>query len=129
MAEPHFSATGHPYLAVGALLCITADPEVISIPLRLTGSILLLPSRVLSSPFKVFKVLGRFILYILGFRRDGVVRGTSSINYRICPSPVEHAIDRFICISIPVQSLQGIHAMGLCLIRETPVTSGNQPKG
>ncbi|OAX42066.1 hypothetical protein K503DRAFT_767140 [Rhizopogon vinicolor AM-OR11-026] len=46
-------------------------------PLRLTGKTTLyicpLPLRVIIWPFKV---LGRFILYILGFRRRGVDRGT-----------------------------------------------------
>ncbi|KAG1844958.1 hypothetical protein DFJ58DRAFT_731038 [Suillus subalutaceus] len=74
----------HPYVAAGALICISISPDILLTPLRLTGRttlyICLLPLRLILWPFKL---LGRFILYIFGFRRYGVAKGTSqSINYR-----------------------------------------------
>ncbi|OAX42064.1 hypothetical protein K503DRAFT_416092 [Rhizopogon vinicolor AM-OR11-026] len=90
----YFPAMRHPYLAVGALLCISANPEILLTPLRLTGriteDICLLPSQVIIWPFKVF---GRFIL---GFRKHGLERSSSLINYinlfianQICQSFME----------------------------------------
>ncbi|KAG2054931.1 hypothetical protein BDR06DRAFT_365350 [Suillus hirtellus] len=55
-------STRHPYVAAGALILISANPELLLTPLRLAG---------------------RFTLYIFGFRRQGVAKGTSySFNYR-----------------------------------------------
>ncbi|OAX42069.1 hypothetical protein K503DRAFT_863390 [Rhizopogon vinicolor AM-OR11-026] len=73
----------HPYLSAGALLCISSNPKILLTPLRLTGKttlyICLLPLRVVIWPFKV---LGRFILYILGFRRRGVDRDSFASYYQ-----------------------------------------------
>jgi hypothetical protein len=80
----HSPAIRHPYVAAGALICISANPELLLTPLRLAGRttlyIGLLPLRLI---LWSFKLLGRFVLYIFGFRRHGVAKGTSwSINYR-----------------------------------------------
>ncbi|OJA13494.1 hypothetical protein AZE42_08414 [Rhizopogon vesiculosus] len=73
----------HPYRSAGALLYISSNPNILLTPLRLTGKttlyICLLPLRVVIWPFKV---LGRFILYILGFRRRGVDRDSFASYYQ-----------------------------------------------
>ncbi|KAG1805647.1 uncharacterized protein BJ212DRAFT_1390759 [Suillus subaureus] len=74
----------HPYVAAGALICISSNPDILLTPLWLTGKttlyICLLPLRLILWPFKL---LGRFTLYIFGFRGRGVAKGTSQpINYR-----------------------------------------------
>lgn len=80
----HSPAIKHPYVAAGALICISANPDILLTPLRLTGRttlyICLLPLRLILWPFKL---LGKFILYIFGFRRHGVAKGMFwSINHR-----------------------------------------------
>jgi hypothetical protein len=71
-----FLAIRHPYIAAGALLCISGNPELILTPLRLAHYTCLLPFRLI---LWSFKLLARFILYIFGFRREGVAKGMSSI--------------------------------------------------
>lgn len=61
MGASHFPAIRHPYVATGAFLCISANPELLLTPLQLAVYICLLP----------FKALGRFMMYVLGFRRRG----------------------------------------------------------
>ncbi|KAG2064497.1 hypothetical protein BDR04DRAFT_1235072 [Suillus decipiens] len=73
----------HPYVAAGALICISANPDVLLTPLRLAGRttlyICLLPLRLILWPLKLF---GRFTLYILGFRRCGVARDSLASQYQ-----------------------------------------------
>ncbi|KAG1720272.1 uncharacterized protein EDB91DRAFT_1178294, partial [Suillus paluster] len=73
----------HPYIAAGALLCISGNPELLLTPLRLTGKtaryICLLPFRLFFWPFKM---LGRLILYIFGFRRGGVAKDSFASRYQ-----------------------------------------------
>ncbi|KAG1877420.1 hypothetical protein F4604DRAFT_1757492, partial [Suillus subluteus] len=73
----------HPYVAAGALMCISISPDILLTPLRLTGRttlyICLLPLRLILWPFKL---LGRFILYIFGFRRYGVAKDSLASQYQ-----------------------------------------------
>ncbi|KAG1719810.1 hypothetical protein EDB19DRAFT_1781170 [Suillus lakei] len=73
----------HPYVAAGALICISANPDILLTPLRLTGRtacyIGLLPLRLILWPFKL---LGRFILYIFGFRKQGVAKDSLASQYQ-----------------------------------------------
>ncbi|KAG1760734.1 hypothetical protein EDD22DRAFT_61238 [Suillus occidentalis] len=73
----------HPYVAAGALICISANPDILLTPLRLTGRttlyICLLPLRLILWPFKL---LGKFILYIFGFRRHGVAKDSLASQYQ-----------------------------------------------
>ncbi|KAJ8595397.1 hypothetical protein M405DRAFT_363568 [Rhizopogon salebrosus TDB-379] len=57
-------SNSNPYLAAGALLCISAKPNILLTPLRWTGKTTL------------------FILYILGFRRRGVERDSFASRYQ-----------------------------------------------
>ncbi|KAG2141475.1 hypothetical protein BD769DRAFT_1426484 [Suillus cothurnatus] len=77
-------AIRHPYVAAGALICVSTSPDLLLTPLRLTGRttlyFCLLPFRLILWPLKL---LGRFALYIFGFRGDGVAKGISQpINYK-----------------------------------------------
>ncbi|KAG2122235.1 hypothetical protein DEU56DRAFT_832730 [Suillus clintonianus] len=73
----------HPYVAAGALIWISDSPEILLTPLRLTAKtarfICLLPLRLILWPFKLS---GRFILYIFGFRREGVARDSLASQYQ-----------------------------------------------
>ncbi|KIK43488.1 hypothetical protein CY34DRAFT_803744 [Suillus luteus UH-Slu-Lm8-n1] len=69
----------HPYIAAGALLCISGNPELILTPLRLAHYTCLLPFRLI---LWSFKLLPRFILYIFGFRREGVAKGSYASRYQ-----------------------------------------------
>ncbi|KAG2360104.1 hypothetical protein BDR07DRAFT_1610991 [Suillus spraguei] len=73
----------HPYVTAGALICISANPDILLTPLRLAGRttlyICLLPLRLILWPLKL---LGRFTLYILGFRRYGVARDSLASQYQ-----------------------------------------------
>ncbi|KAG0698705.1 hypothetical protein DFH29DRAFT_1081692 [Suillus ampliporus] len=73
----------HPYVAAGTLLCISGNPELLLTPLRLTGKtaryICFLPFRLIFWPFKM---LGRIVLYILGFRREGVAKDSYASQYQ-----------------------------------------------
>lgn len=54
-------STRHPYVAAGALILISANPELLLTPLRLAG---------------------RFTLYIFGFRRQGVAKDSLASQYQ-----------------------------------------------
>ncbi|KAG1877417.1 hypothetical protein F4604DRAFT_1680091 [Suillus subluteus] len=69
----------HPYIVAGALLCIIGTPELILTPLRLARYICFSPFRLILWPFKL---LTRFILYIFGFRREGVAKGSYAARYQ-----------------------------------------------
>ncbi|KAJ8595399.1 hypothetical protein M405DRAFT_807307 [Rhizopogon salebrosus TDB-379] len=69
----------HPYVATGALLCISANPELLLTPLRLTFYICLPPSLLIIWPFKV---LSRFMLYILASRRDGIMNDSFASQHQ-----------------------------------------------
>ncbi|KAG1764399.1 hypothetical protein EV702DRAFT_1154138 [Suillus placidus] len=69
----------HPYVATGALLCISGNPELLLTPLRLARYTFFLPFRLILWPFKL---LARFILYILGFRKEGVAKGSIASQYQ-----------------------------------------------
>lgn len=81
-----FLAVDHPYFTVFILLCICIKPGIILRPLWLTGKavlcICLLAWQFVTWPFKA---LGRFILYVLGFMRHGVERGTCLIRFNTGP--------------------------------------------
>ncbi|KAG2752508.1 hypothetical protein P692DRAFT_20725986 [Suillus brevipes Sb2] len=66
----------HPYITIGALLSISGNPELILTPLRLTC---LLPFRLI---LWSFKLLARFILYLFGFRKEGVAKGSYASKYQ-----------------------------------------------
>ncbi|KAG2360100.1 hypothetical protein BDR07DRAFT_1462197 [Suillus spraguei] len=66
----------HPYIAAGALLCICGTPELFLTPLRYTC---FLPFQLIIWPFKL---LAMFILYILGFRKEGVKKGSYASQYQ-----------------------------------------------
>ncbi|KAG2030919.1 hypothetical protein BDR03DRAFT_973799 [Suillus americanus] len=69
----------HPYFAASALLCIIGTPELLLTPLRLARYICFSPFRLIIWPFKL---LTRFILYIFGFRREGVAKGSYAARYQ-----------------------------------------------
>ncbi|KAG1844961.1 hypothetical protein DFJ58DRAFT_514653 [Suillus subalutaceus] len=69
----------HPYIVAGALLCIIGTPELLLTPLRLARYICFSPFRLILWPFKL---LTRFILYIFGFRREGVAKGSYAARYQ-----------------------------------------------
>ncbi|KAG2085818.1 uncharacterized protein F5147DRAFT_729735 [Suillus discolor] len=52
----------HPYFATGALLCISGNPELLLTPLRIARYI--------------------FILYMLGFRKQGVAKDSYASRYQ-----------------------------------------------
>ncbi|KAG1718009.1 uncharacterized protein EDB91DRAFT_681666 [Suillus paluster] len=69
----------HPYVVVGALICTLVNPYILVTPLRFMG-------RTAGHIFEFigwsFKVLGRFILYIFGFRREGVAEDSLASQYQ-----------------------------------------------
>jgi hypothetical protein len=73
----------HPYVAAGALICVSTSPDLLLTPLRLTGRttlyFCLLPFRLILWPLKL---LGRFALYIFGFRGDGVAKDSLASQYQ-----------------------------------------------
>ncbi|OAX42071.1 hypothetical protein K503DRAFT_767143 [Rhizopogon vinicolor AM-OR11-026] len=73
----------HPYITISILLCICIKPGIILRPLQFTGRIAryicLFTWRLVTWPFKAF---GRFILYIMGFMRQGVERDSFASNYQ-----------------------------------------------
>ncbi|KAG1719804.1 hypothetical protein EDB19DRAFT_1781037 [Suillus lakei] len=69
----------HPYLASVALLYISGSPELLLTPLRLARNICFLPVRLI---LWSFKFLCRFILYIFGFRKEGVAKGSYASRYQ-----------------------------------------------
>ncbi|KAG1766357.1 hypothetical protein EV702DRAFT_1150147 [Suillus placidus] len=83
MTEVNDWSIRHPYIAAGAFICISANPDIFLTPLQLTGRtaryICLLPLRLILWPFKL---LGRFMLYIFGFRRQGVARDSLASQYQ-----------------------------------------------
>ncbi|KAG2122238.1 hypothetical protein DEU56DRAFT_917884 [Suillus clintonianus] len=69
----------HPYVATGLLTCICNYPELVLTPLRLARYTCFLPFRLILWPFKL---LVRFILYIFGFRREGVAKDSYASRYQ-----------------------------------------------
>ncbi|KAG1830388.1 hypothetical protein EV424DRAFT_1376384 [Suillus variegatus] len=70
--------------------------------LRIARYMCFLPLRLILWPFKL---LTSFIMYIVGFRRQGVAKGTSAITDIVATGLVSSCYQRFICIPIPIPSL------------------------
>ncbi|KAG1845012.1 hypothetical protein C8R48DRAFT_837578 [Suillus tomentosus] len=69
----------HPYIAAVTLIYISGTPELLLTPLRIARYLCFLPFRLILWPFKL---LTRFILYIVGFRRQGVAKGSYASRYQ-----------------------------------------------
>jgi len=72
----HFPAIDHPYFTAFILLDICIHPGIILQPLQWTGTTALYMCLLI---WRLVKALGRFVLFILGFKRDAVEIGTCLI--------------------------------------------------
>lgn len=81
-----FVAINHPYLVASSLILISANPDLVLIPMRLLTKtavyLVLLPLRLVALPFKL---LAKLILWLLGFRASGVERGAHrAVGFALC---------------------------------------------
>ncbi|KAG2054935.1 hypothetical protein BDR06DRAFT_954852 [Suillus hirtellus] len=72
-------AIRHPYFTTGALLCISGNPELLLAPLRIAHHMCFLLFEIILWPFKP---LIRLILYMVGFRRQGVAKSSYASRYQ-----------------------------------------------